>query len=546
MIGQESGVQRSDLRDRYLKAALLAMAAVSIFVNLVTVFRGKAFWMDEWFIIANIKFRSAASLFGPLDYIQEFPRLYLALVQALVKGLNYAAFSYRLIPFLIQCANVGLVWLIGRRYLYMNRIRRSAFLLLLFLANMTTIFYFTKIKHYTMDIFISLLAFLQYSLLLEWARKPRLDKKFAVILAVGASGPFFSYCYEYYVVPIFLVAAFYFLRSIKRGRPNWLYALPILIFIASLALSYQINLKYTLSNGAQRDVYSEFFVNPQSAGLLLNSASGAFLEFFSEFLFVPESIHNAGAALVLRLARYGFGLLTLIGLGIAGAQLKKKVRRLRLRGEGEGDPGPEFFFIVSMLAVAVLFLAHNIPLGLARLDYFAFLPMAYFAIAGLGMFLGHPWAIFRGAAHVALAGLIIFFGTFFAKANYNELRGRAAGFDQAVFDNVGAAIHRAYATNAVLVVLGDTPLDPAITLDYTDPRRTAILNKSANELIVKVHPAFLVKRPLRVIALNSIREIGRISGLSPAQPLIIVRPASFNETTAAAASVNTDKTASFR
>ena len=50
----------------------------------------------------------------------------------------------------------------------------------------------------------------------------------------------------------------------------------------------------------------------------------------------------------------------------------------------------------------------------------------------------------------------------------------------------------------------------------------------------------------RVIALNSIREIGRISGLSPAQPLIIVRPASFNETTAAAASVNTDKTASFR
>src|SRR5579872_4873160 len=42
----------------------------------------KPFWIDEWRVIYNLKYKNFIALFGPLDYMQQFPRVYFELIKA--------------------------------------------------------------------------------------------------------------------------------------------------------------------------------------------------------------------------------------------------------------------------------------------------------------------------------------------------------------------------------------------------------------------------------------------------------------------------------
>ena len=51
----------------------------------------KPFWVDEWFIIYNLKTKNAAALFGQLEFMQQFPRVYLVLLKSFTSFFNYRA-----------------------------------------------------------------------------------------------------------------------------------------------------------------------------------------------------------------------------------------------------------------------------------------------------------------------------------------------------------------------------------------------------------------------------------------------------------------------
>ncbi len=61
----------------------------------------KPFWVDEWRVIYNLKYKNAAAIFGPLDFMQQFPRVYLVLIKLFTSFFDYSYFTLRLPSFLV-------------------------------------------------------------------------------------------------------------------------------------------------------------------------------------------------------------------------------------------------------------------------------------------------------------------------------------------------------------------------------------------------------------------------------------------------------------
>ena len=77
----------------------------------------RPFWVDEWRIIYNLKFKSEEELWGKLAFMQQFPRLYLSLLKLFTAKLHYSYFSLRLPSFLIGTAAMwGVYRLAGKVY----------------------------------------------------------------------------------------------------------------------------------------------------------------------------------------------------------------------------------------------------------------------------------------------------------------------------------------------------------------------------------------------------------------------------------------------
>lgn len=56
------------------------------------IFPVRPFWIDEWRIIYNLKFKTAEGLRGPMDFMQQFPRAYLQLIKAFTALFNCSYF----------------------------------------------------------------------------------------------------------------------------------------------------------------------------------------------------------------------------------------------------------------------------------------------------------------------------------------------------------------------------------------------------------------------------------------------------------------------
>ncbi|RYE36951.1 MAG: hypothetical protein EOP48_29210, partial [Sphingobacteriales bacterium] len=97
----------SDLnRENRLAASLLwgstiVLVVFAIASQLYTLSVYKAFWLDEWFILDSLKFKSYAQIFGELFHIQQFPRTYLVIIKWLAEITNYNYYALRFFPTLM-------------------------------------------------------------------------------------------------------------------------------------------------------------------------------------------------------------------------------------------------------------------------------------------------------------------------------------------------------------------------------------------------------------------------------------------------------------
>src|SRR5689334_21647359 len=78
----------------FIWAAAVAVIAIAI----IRYIQAPSFWLDEAFIAVSVRNRSLSAVFAPLEYVQYFPRLYLAVIVMLRNLLGYQIWSLRLLP----------------------------------------------------------------------------------------------------------------------------------------------------------------------------------------------------------------------------------------------------------------------------------------------------------------------------------------------------------------------------------------------------------------------------------------------------------------
>jgi hypothetical protein len=73
-------------------------------------------WHDEAALVNNVLGKSLPGYFGPLFYSEAAPPLFLALEKAVVMMLGSGTYALRLVPFLASCAALGVLVVLGRRW----------------------------------------------------------------------------------------------------------------------------------------------------------------------------------------------------------------------------------------------------------------------------------------------------------------------------------------------------------------------------------------------------------------------------------------------
>lgn len=163
-------------------------------------------------MLANIKFKNAAELWGPLDFTQQFPRVYLQIVKVITSTFNYSYAAVRFQSFVVGAAAVGLTWHLASR-IFEDKPHRYLFILVV-AGNPMFIDYMGQVKHYEMEMLMGLVALWQFLEILEPRDTNNRGKSLLLIASVIAA-PFFSYTYPIAAAPALALLS---LSAIRRDK----------------------------------------------------------------------------------------------------------------------------------------------------------------------------------------------------------------------------------------------------------------------------------------------------------------------------------------
>ena len=198
----------------YLLAAIF-IAVYAIMTQIYTILAKEPFWLDEFFIIYNLKLRPLKFLTEELAYNQQFPRIYFYIIQLFSKVFDFSYISLRLISFLIQCASILLLFHMLNRKIYSKSKVKLLLFLVIILSNKITVFYFTQVKQYSMEFFCALLAIYQLYIFKRITLDSNIFYLFILGVGVFLAAPFFSYTYIICATPVILFLIISYLHSDK-------------------------------------------------------------------------------------------------------------------------------------------------------------------------------------------------------------------------------------------------------------------------------------------------------------------------------------------
>jgi len=246
----------------------------------------KPFWVDEWRVIYNLKYKDAQHLWGPLDYMQQFPRAYLELVKAFAAPFNYSYFTLRFPSYLVATCTILLSYRLMNRIYLRDHFNKFLFVLIL-VSSFTLTEYFVQVKQYTMDILLSLVGIAQLLELLKIAASGVVTKKRYVLLCVSfLIVPFFSYTYPLAALPIYGVIFLQSLWLIKdkelknkfaRLRKLWL---PLIFGVISLGIFYRIDIAQVMVDHGMKAFWQKNMMPPHSFSIAFMGR--AFYELFAQ------------------------------------------------------------------------------------------------------------------------------------------------------------------------------------------------------------------------------------------------------------------------
>lgn len=349
-------------------SAIVTKAIVALVIGLGVVLLLvplKPFEVDEWRLIYNLKFKDSHALWGQLDFVQQFPRVYLQLVKGITRYFGYSYTSLRLPSFIVGTCAIALGYRLMQRLFPADNKFRYLFVLIL-ISSHTFVTYYLQVKQYTMDIFLSMVAIWQLVQLLKLAQTGKLRTgRYLLLVLTFCIAPFFSYTYPIVVAPVFVVAMLQTIQLV-RSHANGAYGtvakmwVPLVLCMMSLAAFF-------ITDAAQvnKDTGMQQYWNY----LMMQHGFNVSLFFKGFYLLFAEM----GAGLlfeiifgVLGMAAFVMGVVTFAKQDISKPDTLTHVR---------------LYSILLLSFTLLLYAAGKLPVGEPRLNAFAVMAIAVLIIS---------------------------------------------------------------------------------------------------------------------------------------------------------------------
>lgn len=270
----------------FLTIGLLSL--ICIWGLFMICFEIKPFWIDEWRLIANIKFKSHEALWGKLDFTQQFPRVFLQIIKWFTHSLNYSYFSLRFPSFFISVGSMLLLIQLMKK-IYIKSTSTRYLFVLIFISAQTFTDYLVQMKHYEMELFLCLVAIGQCVVMQCLMATLTISSIIYVLLCLSfALAPFFSYTYPIAASPIFILVGIHFfsynqkLNSIKILKLIF----PLILAAFSILVLYQIDVAQLMKDEEMHRYWSYQMIQGNSSMLsIVEKIWGLFAKVGSGLLF---------------------------------------------------------------------------------------------------------------------------------------------------------------------------------------------------------------------------------------------------------------------
>ena len=209
---------------------VLTLAAIGWYLLLIVLhyFNQRPLWNDEACVFTSIKYFTPAQMFSkPLDSVQQFPRMYLFLIQQVASRFDFSLLSLRFFPFICM-AGAFMAWVYLSRD-FLSKERTRLMFVLCWAASIPLIYYAAELKQYSMDVFAAGLFSVFISCQRRICAKNRKMHMLLLVLLPWLAA--FSY-----MVFLMLVFPFFNICRMEGWRKNgfWVYVgscLLVIIFV---------------------------------------------------------------------------------------------------------------------------------------------------------------------------------------------------------------------------------------------------------------------------------------------------------------------------
>jgi hypothetical protein len=471
---------------------LFTIGLMLLWGGLSVLFQIRPFWVDEWRIIYNLKFRDVPGLWGKLDFMQQFPRTYLSLLKEWTSRNDYSYFSLRLPSYLVGATAMVLIYRLAVRLFPADTYNR--FLMVLMLVSCGTFTeYFVEVKQYTMDLLLAVVALWQTRMLLLVTEKKVTGGWYALLCVLFLIAPFFSYTYPIVIAPTFAVILVQNILNWRERKgeggsvPIFLMQwLPLFLCTFSITIFY---LKDAYMPGEDEDMHRFW------AHLLMEGG-------FEPAKFLVNFFHffaQAGSGFVFW---WLFGIFCSVSFGYS-------IYRTILYIKGGARDQNSMMLLYSVLlpiVVMVLYIAGKLPVGEPRLSAFAVPAISIMLVA----FLSADWqtktrkvfSVISFAMFVGLTGNVV--STIAASFTDSKYSRRME-----IYRNTQAAIAEAEHKGIPIMIT------PGVAYPYELTRNLPFDNTVPGDWVLMTFPAYSAEGKVPVYGIIDLRELDRVFDRMP-------------------------------
>jgi hypothetical protein len=470
-----------------------ALGALVVWGMVSVVAEVRPFWVDEWRIIYNLKFKTIPELWGKLAFMQQFPRAYLSLLKVFTATFGYNYHALRLPSFVLGVLTIVIVNRLATK-LYPASINRYLLVLML-LSCGTFTEYYVQIKQYTMDLFLCVAAIWQMILLLETGRdKSKSIISYVLVCLSFLVAPFFSYTYPLVVAPVYLVLLVWQIVYWRTEAPTpqkirvilkqWF---PLFLCTFSITLFYVLDVAQLSSDGEMKRYWQHLMMQQGfEISVFCRNVFHMFAQAGSGFLFWWLFGLSCTIAFV-------FGVYTILkNRSVVTADLQGSVL---------------FYSFLLLLTVMVMHLAGKLPLGEPRLNAFVIPAISVLLIHFLGAM---QQRVGEGKVAVVVCYILL------AGLSGNIFSTIAASFTD---DKYARRMEIYRSTERAVAIANDKKLPilitPGVAYPYEHTRNLPFDNTVPGDWVLMTFPAYKVNESMPVYAIADTTLIAQYKDRMP-------------------------------